>query len=253
MSSSVLVTFQFLELVLALCISVVSTLEVYSISSSLVRGDPDLSHGLQIRRWFMGAIGGASGARAGCTLAELFYEYMCTMLNLAPSHGLLTSLRVLPTLLYYTMYTLLTVYLVQLVYTINGMPFFHVRNIWFFANFSLYLVVVTAVAFLPAPSYIFGVLFVAYAANLVIVGWYGTQIFKFMPAVPASTSTGKLSSSTASSSSSSAASASASSSSKTAQSKIRARFMPLIIVCCVGVSINCLNFLLLATEVLPSR
>lgn len=252
MSSSVLVTFQFLELVLALCISVVATLEVYSISSSLVRGDPDLSHGLQIRRWFMGAIGGASGARAGCTLAELFYEYMCTMLSLAPSDGLLTSLRVLPTLLYYTMYTLLTVYLAQLVYTVNGMPFFHVRNVWFFANFFLYLVVVTAVAFLPAPNYVFGAFFLAYAADLVIVGWYGMQAFKFMPTTTnsASTSTGKLS---GSSSSSSSAPSSSLQASAAMQARIRSRLMPLIVVCCVGVSISCLNFLLLATEVLPSR
>ena len=242
--SPVVLGAQSVEFLFALCISIVSVLEVWSISNSLVRGDPDLSHGLQIRRWFMGAIGGASGARAVCTLCEVFYEYMCAMLSMTPSYGLLTSFRALPTLLYYTMYTLLTVYLAQLVYTVNGMPFFHVRNVWFFANFSLYLVVISAVVFVPSPTYVYGAFFLAFTVDLLIVGWYGTQLFKFLPAPPVLTaSSGKLAGAGASSSFASAA----------AQAKIRSRLMPLIVVCCLGVSMSCLNFLLLATEVLPSR
>ena len=110
----------FLVDILALAVCILASVEVHSISGSLVRGDPDMSHGLQIRRWFMGAIAGASGSRALCTTGEIFYQYLCGVLTTAPSGTLLATLRVLPTLPYYTMYTLLTVYLAQLVFTVNG-------------------------------------------------------------------------------------------------------------------------------------
>ena len=153
---------QLVELVLTTGVSVLSTLEVYSISSNLVRGDPDLSHGLQVRRWFMAAVGAANGARAIGVLLELLYTYICELLMVSPSLAVLTSFRLIPSLPYFTMYSLLTVYMAQLCYTVNGLPFFHVRNLWFFSNFSLYLVVIISLVFFVGSDYAYGSFFVTY-------------------------------------------------------------------------------------------
>jgi len=234
------------ELFLSLSVSVLSTLEVYSISSSLVRGDPDLSHGLQVRRWFMGAVGSASGARAIGGVLEILYDYICDLLQTAPSPGFLTSLRVIPSLLYFTMYSLLTVYLAQLCYTVNGLPFFHVRNMWFFCNFSLYLLVLISVMFFVGSEYTYAAFLVAYLLNLGMFTWYGNSVFKVIPAQMAASS--GLASLTPTKKSQATASSALSSST----ARVLARLWPLVVVCGVGVCLSSLNYMLLAFQVIPS-
>ena len=221
---------------LSLSVSILSTLEVYAISSSLLRGDPDLSHGLQVRRWFMASVGSASGARSVSILLEMLYSYICGMVFSAPSTAVLVSSRLVPSLLYFTMYSLLTVYLAQLCYTVNGLPFFHVRNFWFFCNFSLYLLVVISLVFFANPDYADASFFIAYLLNLAVFAWYGTSVFKVIPSTQSSTATG-LRALTPTKKPSQISTGST--------ARVLARLWPLVVVCGVGVCLSCFNFLLL--------
>lgn len=240
------------EFMLSLSVSVLATLEVYSFSSSLTRGDPDLSHGLQVRRWFMAAVGSASGARAIGDVLELLYSYLCrSLLLVTPNPGVLSSLRILPSLPYFTMYSLLTVYMAQLCYTVNGLPFFHVRNMWFFSNFSLYLVVVISILFFFGSDYAYGAFFVAYLLNLVMFTFYGTSVFKVIPTQTSGGARGLAPNKKPVVVPIPALNA-ASTSASTA--RILARLWPFVVVCCVGVCLSSLNFLLMACKVLtPSQ
>lgn len=242
-----------IEFLLSLAVSVLSTLEVYSISNSLVRGDPDLSHGLQIRRWFMAAIGTSSGVRSLCTILEAFYIYACAIFVTVPTVSLELSFRVIPSLLYFTMYSLLTVYLAQLCYTVNGLPFFHVRNVWFFSNFSLYLLVLVSIVFMESPTYVYCEFCIAHLLNLCAFSWYGISVFKFIPTLASSTSSARLLAPLKKPTNSTTNSPSAVNSYSASNARVLARLLPLIVVGHVGVILSLLTFLLMAFQIATLR
>ena len=239
---------------LSLAVSVLSTVEVWGdFGSSRRRGDPDLSHGLQLRRWFLAAIGAASGARTVCTVLEVLYDYFCELLSSTPATVVLLTFRVIPSLFFFTTYSLLAVYFAQLCYTVNGLPFFHVRNVWFFANFGLYLIVAVSIIFLVDPPLVYGTFVFAYLLNIGTFTWFGVSVFKFIPSgqqSPSSAVRGLMSTPTHSRTAA-AGEGTALNQLNSSIEKIVSRLLPIIIVCSTGMSLSAINFLLLAIQVLP--
>lgn len=257
MADSVTSLLLFLLSSLSLAVCVLSSFEVWGdFGSSRRRGDPDLSHGLQLRRWFLAAIGAASGARTVCTVLEVLYDYFCGLLSSTPATVVILSFRVIPSLFFFTTYSLLAVYFAQLCYTVNGLPFFHVRNVWFFANFGLYLIVAVSIIFLVDPPLVYGTFVFAYLLNIGTFTWFGVSIFKFIPSgqqSPTSAVRGLMSTPTPNKTAAAAGEGSALNQSALNSSieKIVPRLLPIIIVCSAGMSVSAINFLLLAIQVLP--
>ena len=81
-----------LGLFLSLFVAIMASLEVFHISGSS-RGDPDLSHGLQIRRWFMATIALSNGARVVCSLLNEIYAYSCEVMNVGMKDMVLVHWR----------------------------------------------------------------------------------------------------------------------------------------------------------------
>jgi len=176
---------------LSLCVCVISAMEVRHIGApSQARGDPDISHGQQIRRWFMYAIAAANGMRSLTTLVDLLYVHIYSLFNSAPGKVSQLSFLALPSLLVFTMYTLLTVYFAQLCYTVMGLPFFHVRNSWFLANVLLYFLVLIGLFVSVNSTLVWGSFAVAFATNFFVAGWFGMNLFKYFPAETEKTASG---------------------------------------------------------------
>jgi hypothetical protein len=168
--------------VLSLCASIVSAMEVRHIDApSRTSGDTDLSHGQQIRRWFMYSIAAANGMRAVSTLLDGVYIHVYSLFNATPGLTSLLSFTALPSLLTFTTYSLLTVYFAQLCYTVMGMPFFHVRNSWFLVNLILYLAVLAGLFIVMNGQIVCGALASAFIADFAVVGWFGFSVFKHFP------------------------------------------------------------------------
>jgi hypothetical protein len=199
-------------LLLSLFVAIMASLEVFHISGSS-RGDPDLSHGLQIRRWFMATIALANGARVVCSLLNEIYAYSCEVMNVSMKDMVLVTLEVCPSLLYFTMYSLLTVYFAQLSYTVKGLPFFHVRNSWFITNLLLYAIVLLNFVLESSAEYVYLSVFTAYILNLIVVVWFSFSVFSYFP----SNTSGNL-------------------------HRITKRLLPLIVVCFTGLAFNGLNY-----------
>ena len=209
-------------LALSLFVATVALLEVWHISGQS-RGDPDLSHGLQIRRWFMATIALANGARLVCSLLAEIYAYTCGLMQENMKEMVFVVLRVCPSLLYFTMYSLLTVYFAQLSYTVKGLPFFHVRNSWFITNLLLYAIVLLNFVLVSSAEYIYLSIFVAYALNLIVVVWFSASVFSYFP----NTASGNI-------------------------QRIFKRLLPLVVVCVTGLAFTGLNYILLYLRAAPS-
>jgi hypothetical protein len=209
-------------LALSLFVAVIALLEVWHISGQS-RGDPDLSHGLQISRWFMATIALANGARLICSLLAEVYAYTCDLMHADMKEMVLVVLRVCPSLLYFTMYSLLTVYFAQLSYTVKGLPFFHVRNSWFITNLLLYAIVLLNFVLVSSAEYVYLSIFVAYALNLIVMVWFSASIFSYFPNV----ASGNV-------------------------LRVFKRLLPLVVVCVTGLAFTGLNYILLYLRAAPS-
>ena len=207
---------------LSLLVAVLALLEVWHISGQS-RGDPDLSHGLQIRRWFMATIALANGARLVCSLLSEVYAYSCGLWNAFMKEIVLVVLRCVPSLLYFTMYSLLTVYFAQLSYTVKGLPFFHVRNSWFITNLLLYAIVLLNFVLVSSAEYVYLSIFVACALNLIVVVWFSASVFSYFPNQAGGNT-----------------------------QRIFKRLLPLVIVCVIGLIFTALNYALLFLHSSPS-
>jgi hypothetical protein len=125
----------------------------------------------------------------------------------------LVILEVCPSLLYFTMYSLLTVYFAQLSYTVKGLPFFHVRNSWFITNLLLYVIVVLNFVLESSAKYVYLSIFTAYVLNSVVVVWFSVSVFNYFP----SAASGNI-------------------------TRVTKRLFPLVVMCFTGLVFNDLNY-----------
>jgi len=222
---------------LSLCVCVISAMEVRHIGApSQARGDPDLSHGQQIRRWFMYSIAAANGMRFLTTLVDILYVHIYNLFGAAPGLNSQLAFTALPSLLTFTMFSLLTVYFAQLCYTVMGMPFFHVRNSWFAGNLLLYILVLIGLFVYVDSGLVCGALAAFFSANCLLVGWFGMNVFKFFPQESASASAG------AGVGIGSGSSSSSGSTNTPDSHKVRARLLPLVAACLLGLGLDAATY-----------
>jgi hypothetical protein len=217
--------------VFSLCVCVISAMEVRHIGApSQARGDPDLSHGQQIRRWFMYSIAAANGMRSITTLVDILYVHVYSLFGAAPGLTSQLSFTALPSLLTFTMFSLLTVYFAQLCYTVMGMPFFHVRNCWFAGNLLLYLLVLFGLFVYVDSGIVCGALATAFGTTFLVVGWFGMNVFKYFPlgSANACATGGGIGISCDSSSGTNTPNA----------QQVRARLLPLVTACMLGLGVD---------------
>ena len=227
--------------VLSLCVCVISAMEVRHIGApSQARGDPDLSHGQQIRRWFMYSIAAANGMRSLTTLVDILYVHIYNLFGAAPGLNSQLAFTALPSLLTFTMFSLLTVYFAQLCYTVMGMPFFHVRNSWFAGNLLLYILVLIGLFVYVDSGLVCGALAASFGTNCLVVGWFGMNVFKFFPQESASAS---ASAGAGVGIGSGSSSGSSSSNTNTPGShQVRARLQPLVAACMLGLGLDAATY-----------
>jgi hypothetical protein len=223
----------------ALVTCILSTLQGKHIkASALAHGEHDLSHGQQIRRWFMYMIAIASGVRFMCNVILGISVYLDGLFDETPGMSTLNFLALFPSLFYFTLYSLLTVYFAQLYYTVMGQAFFHVRNVSLAANVAFYALVLVELLLLRNVSVVYAASALAFAVNLVVTAWFGCGLFKHFPAVAAASGGDQVNSSNASNSSD--------------IEVVKARLLPLVVTCMAGLGLGMLWFLLLLTNFVHS-
>ena len=166
---------------LSLTLAVLSTTEIQHIRSTSRAGEGGLSHGQQIRRWFICSIAVANGSRGVCLVVESLYVHLYGALQVKPNPLTQFSFLVLPSLVFFTMYSLLTVYLAQLCYAVRGQPFFIVRNAWFVVNVSLYFAVLCGLYITCSLDWVASCLAVVTMGNLGALSWYTINVFRYFP------------------------------------------------------------------------
>jgi hypothetical protein len=206
-------------------------------ASALAHGEHDLSHGQQIRRWFMYMIAIASGVRFMCNLTLGISVYLDGLFNETPGMSTLNFLTLFPSLFYFTLYSLLTVYFAQLYYTVLGQAFFHVRNVSLGANVGFYALFLVELLFFRNASVVYAASALAFAVNLVMTAWFGCGLFKHFPAGPSPSGGDKLSNSNAANSE---------------IEEVKARLLPLVVTCMAGLGLGLLWFLLLLMNAVHS-
>ena len=211
---------------MSLTLAILGTQEVRHIRSSSRAIEGGLSHGQQVRRWFVGSIALANGSRGVCLVLESLYVHLYSALNVKPSPLSQFSFLVLPSLLFFTMYTLLTVYLAQLCYAVKGQPFFGVRNTWLLANTTLYLAVLCGLYITCSLDMVASCFTVAIICNLGACSWYAVNVFRFFP----SPSSGL--------------------SASDGLSKITGQLLPILIVCFSGICCEMVLYALLQQGVI---
>ena len=228
------------------------------------RGDHDLmSHGQQIRRWFMYMIAVASGMRVLCTLTKGVTVYLRSYFiadDKSAGNVMDTLLALLPSLFYFTLYSLLTVYFAQLCYTAMGQTFFHVRNVFLSANILLYAIVIVELLFFQDLSVIYMICALAFAFNLVVVLWFGIGLFNHFPA-DTSIDTGKGNVNSTGHSpperqhiiSNNHNPSSNSANVRANVQLVKTRLLPLVIACVVGLSMEMFHAVLLFTNYTKAR
>jgi len=133
-------------------------------------------------------IAAANGMRSLVTLVDLLYVHVYSLPNALPGKTSQLVFLALPSLVTFTMYSLLTAYFAQLCYTVMGMPFFHVRNSWFLSNVALYFLVLFGLFVYVNSSFVCGSLAFAFGINFLVAAWFGMNLFKNFPPVSANAS-----------------------------------------------------------------
>ncbi len=290
--------------IISLMVTILSIAEGRHITSMITKGE-ELSHGQQIRRWFVYAIAIANG----CRTISLIVSSICYIIihrnvdKKYPTHsssdnsnsnssisssGSYYFALMAPSLLYFTMYSLLTIYFAQLCYAVRGISFSMIRNLWFVLNLFLYLIVLYELLVeehVPIHVHVHDndndndndskrdiitlTIAVATGINLILLSWFSVNVFKYFPSSNSSSNNNSNSSSNSnnnnnnnnSSSSSSSSSISSSSSNfsnlaTTIQSdvkKIVSKLFPLLVTCLSGLCMELIFYSLLYMNVIEVR
>ena len=128
--------------------------------------------------------------------------------------------RVIPTSLYLTMFSLLTVFLAQLHHTVSGLPFFRVRFLWFFGNLLLYMLLLIFLALMP--SFIFWLFFWCSFIILCCICLYSMSIYNHLQAPMLISSP--------------------------SSTKIISRFVPVVGICSIALLIGSVYYFCMATR-----
>ena len=180
------------------------------------------------RKSLLIAISLASFARVASVVTLCVSYYHSVAVPSVGSAKWLEMLRVLPTCAYITVYTMVTVHFAQMCHTVslNSGWFIQLRNIFIAANVLMYSLIVFFVSLYLVATLVDWVFLVSFAVILLSTLFYGYSLFKLLPG---STAHHQL----------------------TAR-RVMARFVPLLVICVVGLSFGAVYYLLLVLNLLPS-
>lgn len=138
------------------------------------------SSGLLVRKVFFTLLAVANGFRFIGILFEMFNYLVYTTMEYHYGYMLLVILtRLVPTMIFFTVYSLISVFLAQLYYTFTGLPFFHVRNLWLLGNCIVYITIFVCLLF-PFYTVVYWLLCGSYTFCVLFVSWYSGGISKIV-------------------------------------------------------------------------
>jgi hypothetical protein len=189
--------------------------------------------GTTVRKSFLLVISLASFARVASVAELAVYYYQLVNVNMdkpyEPDYSRTMEMaRFLPTCLYLSVYTMVTVYFAQMCYTVSvsSLSFFQLRGVFILGNVLSYGFVIFFVGVVPVESIVYLVFLVSYSVILSSTLFYGYSLFKLLPG---STAHHQL----------------------TAR-RVMARFVPLLMICTAGLILGTVYYLCLVLGVLST-
>ncbi len=172
-----------------------------------------------IRQYFFYFLAFSTGARGLGIFMELIFYIMLNYTQMNISISILLFFRLLPTLAYLTMYSLVAAFLCYLYYTCKGLQFFQIRNFWLVSNVFLYALLISLGLVYPAEMLSYWILSCSNLSIFVFITWNSYHVQALISATP---------------------------SISYPVSKISSRLIMLVYACLGALCINCVYYFLLA-------
>lgn len=220
---------------MALFVGIYTATEIYitTFGKSNNGRDVESSSGTTFRRYFQIIISFASFMRLfSLLILALYYSYEIKTNNDEIQKGrnikLIELSRFLPTCLYISVYTMVTLYFAQMCYTVsmNSVSVFQLRNVFIAGNIITYSFILVFIIAEPLESAVYWILFISYSILFISTVFYGYSLFKLLPG---STAHHQL----------------------TAR-KVMARFFPLLMICGISLLLGVIYYLVLILNILPT-
>lgn len=214
----------------ALFVGIYTGVEIYMTSFGTSNSNRDAeTTGTAVRKSFLIAISTASFARviAVTALAVYYYNQVTVTTDASKQSPLIEMLRYMPSCIYVTVYTMVTVYFAQMCYTVsvNSVSYSQLRSMFFVGNVLTYGTVIFFIAVRPVNYAVYWVFLVSYSVTFLSTLFYGYSLFKLLPGSTAHHQ-------------------------RTAR-KVMARFVPLLIICLTGLLFGTVHFFYLVISVQP--
>ena len=214
----------------ALFVGIYTGVEIYMTSFGTSNSNRDAeTTGTAVRKSFLIAISTASFARvvSVTVLAAYYYNEVSVSTDASKQPPLIEMLRYMPSCIYVTVYTLVTVYFAQMCYTVsvNSVSYSQLRSMFFVGNVLTYSTVIFFIAVHPVNYAVYWVFLVSYSVTFLSTLFYGYSLFKLLPGSTAHHQ-------------------------RTAR-KVMARFVPLLIICLTGLLLGTVHFFTLVISVIP--
>lgn len=171
----------------AIFVGLYTAVEAYIITRPNNNRDAEASSGTFARRNFLIAVSVASFTRVASLVALVicnYYQLEITTKAINQYNSKLTKVSLfLPTCIYITMYTMITLYFAQMCYmvSVNSVPFFQLRRILVLGNVATYFLILFFTLVMPLESVVYSVLFVSFILLLVSISFYGFSLHKLLP------------------------------------------------------------------------
>ena len=170
----------------ALFVGLYSAVDIYLTSFGASNSQRDAeTTGTSVRKFFLIAITTASFARVISVVVLAVYYY--NEANMGAENAVypraIELLRFLPTCVYVSVYTMITVYFAQMCYTVsvNSVSFSQLRSMFFVGNVLTYCFVIFFVTTYPMESIVKWVFLISYAVNFIFTLFYGYSLFNLLP------------------------------------------------------------------------
>jgi len=209
----------------AIFVALYAAIEVYKITQPNNFRDSETSTGTSARKNFLISVSIASFARVTSIVSLVisnYYQLGNTINETDPYSSKLIQLsRFLPTCMYITMYTMVTLYFAQMNYmvSVNTVPFFQLRGFLILGNAIMYFLVLFLTLVFPLEPFIYLVLFLSFTSLLVSISFYGFSLYKLLPGSTAQ---------------------------QIAVKKIRSRFLPLMSICIMGLFFGTVYYVIMS-------
>lgn len=131
-----------------------------------------IKHNDSIRQYFFYFLAFSAGARGvGILMEFIFYIITRNYTQINISLNVLLLFRLIPTLAYLTMYSLVAAFLGYLYYTCKGLNYFQIRNFWLVSNAVLYIILISLSLVSPLEIWSYWILSCSNLSIVVFIIW----------------------------------------------------------------------------------